>query len=447
MRRYLLAILFVNLSLSVFAQAPTFEIKLEEEDLIDLNHWVDQDGFILIDAAFDSHNHYFYLLNPEGELISQYKNFYHNIFYKGFTSNDKEFTVYFSRTPKGEIQFLDFFKKDSRPPVSTNWLNGIEFSGNIVQVDGTLFHITYMRKQSVLNVDEIRDPTSKALQWSAKIERNFAKKIMTGDYRGFGLNNFFMPHYGKPSVQRGDDRLIFSDRDGNRLSRMDLSLSTGTLDTMSYPFAFHEGKLGEKFDHYFIGENSFLLTMSKKWFCLKFVDRDANVTMSECIDIESKELDRSPIRDFDGENLEEQKGIKITLGDQFANSFPLKESGYLGVYSEPNGGYSLKIGTEEMVTMVPHAAPTATGRPIQPVNYRAVSSPARSETFNISLTPSLKFTSSDNNFFSKVFSETKMQFNIPFPGRKKFISLSKDAYFKVDWDFKNKELDIYKYPL
>lgn len=123
MRKFVTTILFINLSLFALAQNPAFEIKLEEEDLVDLTHWVDEEGFILIDASFDTHNHYFYLLNPAGEVVSRYKNFYQNIFYKGFTSNEKEFAVYFSRTPNGEVQFLDFFKEDNRPPISTVWAN------------------------------------------------------------------------------------------------------------------------------------------------------------------------------------------------------------------------------------------------------------------------------------------------------------------------------------
>ena len=73
-------------------------------------------------------------------------------------------------------------------------------------------------------------------------------------------------------------------------------------------------------------------------------------------------------------------------------------------------------------------------------------SPASTSTFNGNLSTDLNAIER-SNIFNQILEKTEMQFNIPYYGQKKFIALSKNYYYKVEWNFKGKKLDVFRYEL
>lgn len=417
------------------AQDPAFEIKLEEEDLVDLTSWVDQDGYILIDASFDTHNHYFYLLNPEGEVVSQYKNFYQNIFYKGFTSNEKEFTVYFSRTPNGEIHFLDFFKEGSRPPLSTVWANAPKDLPEVrFNIEGVMYLLSFDKKKSQLRVSFSDGPVTEFTTYNFDVTKEQAKEILKGSYASVDLDGFFDNHFGAGVATISNRRLILLRNDNVRWVKHDFDLANPNFVFKTIPLPEMGNVIKHKTDASILNDQIFIGSLSEQKACLQITTLDFEVVWSDCFDADTGlKLNSFGILDYEGDKIDDKWLEKENYAVKVLRALASENYGYLNVVQLKNGDYSIKMGTE--------SPPYHTPNPIGGTTYH----PAASITFNGNLSKEQGISNSDN-FFSQVAKNTDMQFNLPFYGKKKLLALSKEHYFKVDWNFKKQKLDIYKYP-
>jgi len=443
--------ILVTISLIIFAhflngQSPTFEIRLEEEDLVDLNHWVDQDGFILIDASFETHNHYFYLLNPDGEVISQYKNYYQNLFHKGLTSNTKEFTIYFSKTPNGEVQFLDFFKDGSRPPITTSWANVPKDSPDqSINVGGTLYYLFYDKKKSQLMISSFDGPATDFKITYFSLQKELAKDLLKSGFRGVDLNNFFTPDFGSGVTSISDDMLIALVNQNDRWTRylFDFSQSSVKIDTHNLPDL--KDVINYRSGAFICDNKIFLVTLNVKKACLQVMDLNYEMLKDECYD-ESTGIDfkASGLLSFGGRPIDEKWSERDNYNAKFLERMARETYGYINVYHHPDNYYSIKMGGQSPATsggstMVPSAgggwSPMASG-----------GSPASTSTFNGNLSTDLNAIER-SNIFNQILEKTEMQFNIPYYGQKKFIALSKNYYYKVEWNFKGKKLDVFRYEL
>lgn len=430
MRYFTLLVVMTIASLRISAQEPTFQIKLEEEDLVDLTHWVDQDGFTLIDAFFDSHNHYFFLLNPEGEVISTYKNFFQNIFYKGFSSNNKELTMYFSRTPNGEVQFLDFFKTGDRPPLSTIWVNAPKSSPDLkFDIEGTMYHLSFDKKKSQLLIKESDGPATEFVSYSFPIEKEQAKVLLKDAYRGVGLDEVFIPHFGKGVVTKSDETLLLLTNQNDKWTRYWFDLKNSTLKINDHTLPDIRNVINYRTDAFISNGKIFFETTSPTKICLQITDFDLNMLMDKCYD-ESSGIDfkTSGLFSFGGKQIDEKWGEKDNYNSKILDRMSNEQNGYVSVfYHQEDDAYSLKLGGESPITsgagaMIPNPAGgfSMTG---------GGGSPASSTTFNGNFSGELVAINRPN-FFSQVLENTEMQFNLPYSGQGLLLLFLRNSILK-----------------
>lgn len=440
-------LLLVILPAYLFAQDSTYQIKLEEEDLVILKHWIDQDGYILIDATFATHNHYFYLLNPEGRTITSYKNFFQNIFYKGFTSNEKEFTIYFSRTPNGEIHFLDFFKDGTRPAVSTVWTNRPKNSSDMqLEMGGTMFYFTFDKRKKQMNITSFDGPAAEFSVHHFAMQKKKARKFLKEKYYGISPERFFTPHFGSGLATHSDKTMVLLAKHKSKWTRYlfdteDLSVK---IDEHQLP------KISDEFHHssdaYICDNKIFFTTVSTIKVCLQVVDFDLKPLLDNCYN-ETTGIDfkDSDLLGFNGKPIDKKWAEKNNYNKRILRAIGNEMFGYINVfYHTKDNFYSVKMGGESPMTssLVVGVPDSFSGIP----TTQATSNPNTSTTFNGSLSADLKEIDR-SNIFDQILKNTEMQFNNPHIIQKTFIALSKDFYYKINSDSKHQRLDVQRFSI
>lgn len=127
------------------------------ENLLQVNGLADESGFVLIDLQFAGGVHVFKFVNKDlGEISSYTEKIVfddENLF--GFTSNDKEFTIYLRGYARNKTDYytITFYKEPRRLPILNPWDVGVyDPDKNAIKYnrDGKFFYLKRVKSNFVL---------------------------------------------------------------------------------------------------------------------------------------------------------------------------------------------------------------------------------------------------------------------------------------------------------
>ncbi|MEP2669875.1 MAG: hypothetical protein ABJH04_12805 [Cyclobacteriaceae bacterium] len=438
-RTIFLTILFCSQLVAVFGQK--IEIPFEGEYLKDVKQWVDDDGFTIIDLRFTSNNHYFYMISPHGKIVSEYKNFYLNLYYKGFTSNKDEFTLYFSRTPKGKIEFLDFFKSSERPPVTTLWENEPKDYFQSVTAKGNLLFMDFDKKKSNIEFTYLDGPVSEKKSFTFEVPKEMTKEIVKSGYMGMGIDNIYSSHFGSALVFFENQQIIVLKTSKEELINYTYDLADQKFTMYTYPYPDQSEYFGTTNGSFLVDDKVFLLTMNMNRLCLDVLDLELNPIVSKCYGKDQQlELKTAPAVYRNGKNAEEtwvggDKSTSRILRELSQHSF-----GYISVMKKQDGGYSLKLGSESASSMTPGVMIGSGAGVSSSGNYQ----PPTSLCFTGSLTRDFEPYNDDKNYFETIFQKTEFQFVGEF-GVQNGVIATKDFFYHFQYNRKDSKLEIERF--
>ncbi len=425
------------------------EIPLLDKYAKDVNKWVDSEGFTVIQVSLNDNDHYFYLIDPSGYVLAEYKNYFLSIYNKGYSSNQEEFTIYFSRTAKGKIEFLNFFKDGTRAPLLTTWGNEPKDYFNAMSINGNFLFMNYSKKKEKFELVIFDGPVNENSKFEFDIESELAKEIIREDYLGIDLDKIYEPHYGAglAFLENAELTLLKPGKEGLNLIKFslgDLKITRGT-----FPYPNKSQYFGTKNDAFLIDDRIFLLTIDMNRLCLDILNLELDPIKSICYGKdENLELKVSPVVNREGKNMDEKWGRSKNITAKILNEMFAYSSGYISVLRESNGDYSLKIGSENKPKLTPNPLPGTSGliTSQQQMSYRTElkNNSARSLSFNASLTSELGIKKGLNNYFEKVFDKTEIPIfdpNIEWSD----VIVHKNFFYFIRYNRKDSKLEIERF--
>lgn len=373
------------------------EIPLEDKHFIAVKHWVAPDGYVLLDVFYQSNNHYFYFIDPKGKVISKYKNFFPSIYYTGFTSNEREFTLYFSRNLNGKIEFIDFFKEGSRPPILTTWENDLEGYFKTFNINGELVFVNYEKKRGVLQLNMINGPIEKSRVYEFDIEKELAKKMSNYIFRGRDISNIYHKHDVGGHVYLENQNLIILENSWNELRMYRFDLTNEKLTTKDYAYPLGQKTFRTISDSFLLEDKIFVMAVNRSGMCFDMLDTELKVIFSRCYGEEDNlDFRYGPVVNSNGKNVEDGWREVDDQGSRLISKLAQRDVGFLSAIKNDDGGYSLKFGAE---------ASLATSTGITVVGGKVASS----IYFPVSLSNDFLPMKDGSNFFDEVFSKTGVQ--------------------------------------
>lgn len=446
-RTIFLTILFCSQLVAALGQK--IEIPLLDKYAKDVNKWVDPEGYTIIQVSLNDNDHYFYLIDPSGNVLAEYKNYFLSIYYKGYSSNQKEFTIYFSRTAKGKIEFLNFFKDSARAPLLTTWENEPKDYFNTISINGNFLFMNYSKKKEKLELVIFDGPVNENSKFEFDIESELAKEIIREDYLGIDLDKVYEPHYGAGLAFLENAELTLLKPEKEELNLIKFGLSDLKITSGTYPYPNKSQYFGTKNDAFLIDGRIFLLTIDMNRLCLDILDLQLNPIKSICYSKdENLEFKISPVVNREGKNMDEKWDRSKNITARILNEMFAYSSAYISVLREPNGDYSLKIGSEDKPKLTPNPLPGASGfiSSQQQMSYRTElkNNSAKSFFFNASLTSDFGIKKGLNNYFEKVFNKTEIPIidpNIEWSD----VIVHKNYFYFLQYNRKDSKLELERF--